>query len=96
MSVKGGLGGKLTMHGDDVGFHHRQMVPCCWCCWASLLDDGGGRERRLWIVDGAQIEHRHLPTFALGMTNPQQYFTIPHIIHMDSTGLHWIPLDFTI
>ncbi|EDR07079.1 uncharacterized protein LACBIDRAFT_328409 [Laccaria bicolor S238N-H82] len=24
-----------------------------------------------------------------------QYFTIPHIIHMDSTGFHWIPLDFT-
>ena len=24
-----------------------------------------------------------------------QYFTIPHIIHMDSTGFHWIPLDST-
>ncbi|EDR03410.1 uncharacterized protein LACBIDRAFT_331508 [Laccaria bicolor S238N-H82] len=23
------------------------------------------------------------------------YFTIPHIIHMDSTGFHWIPLDST-
>ena len=24
-----------------------------------------------------------------------QYFTLPHIIHMDSTGLHWTPLDST-
>ncbi|EDR02213.1 uncharacterized protein LACBIDRAFT_332558 [Laccaria bicolor S238N-H82] len=22
-----------------------------------------------------------------------QYFTIPHAIHMDSTGFHWTPLD---
>ena len=47
------------------------VVPCCQCCWASLLDDGGGRERRLWIVDGAQIEHRPLLMFAVGVTNPQ-------------------------
>ena len=33
-------------------------------------DDGGGRERMLWIVDGAQIEHQHLPTFTLGVTKP--------------------------
>ncbi|EDR01843.1 uncharacterized protein LACBIDRAFT_332878 [Laccaria bicolor S238N-H82] len=25
----------------------------------------------------------------------KQYFTIPHIIHMDSTGFHWLPLDST-
>ncbi|KIK04607.1 hypothetical protein K443DRAFT_92808 [Laccaria amethystina LaAM-08-1] len=25
-----------------------------------------------------------------------QYFTLPHIIHMDSSGLQWTPLDFTI
>ena len=25
----------------------------------------------MWIVDGAQIKHRRLPTFALGMTNSQ-------------------------
>ena len=34
-------------------------------------DDGGGRERMLWIVDGAQIEHQCLLMFALGMTNAQ-------------------------
>ena len=26
----------------------------------------------MWIVDRAQIEHRRLPTFALGVTNPQR------------------------
>ncbi|EDR13059.1 uncharacterized protein LACBIDRAFT_322478 [Laccaria bicolor S238N-H82] len=25
----------------------------------------------------------------------RQYFTIPHIIHMDSTGFHWLPLAST-
>ena len=36
-----------------------------------LVVDGGGSERTLWIVDPTQIEHRRLPTFALGVTNPQ-------------------------
>ena len=31
----------------------------------------------------------------LDMTRHGQYFTTPHAIHMDSSGLHWIPLDFT-
>ena len=35
------------------------------------MDDGGGRGRAVWIVDGAQIEHRHLPTFALGVTSAE-------------------------
>ena len=30
-----------------------------------------------------------------GIHQCTQYFTIPHIIHMDSTGLHWTPLDST-
>ena len=55
-------------------------VKRCDCqkidAWSSsrhpgFVVEGGGRERRLWIVDGAPIEHRRLPTFALGMTSPQ-------------------------
>ena len=59
------------MHGDNVGCHHGQVMLHCQCRWASFLDGSGGAGRVLWIVDGTQIKHQHLPMFALGMTRPE-------------------------
>ena len=52
----------LSPSGDNAWSSSRRL---------GFVVDGSGRERRLWIFDGAQIKHWHLPTFALGMTNPQ-------------------------
>ena len=40
------------------------------------------------------VKKRTLQTLVMTKSR-HQYFTIPHIIHMDSTGFHWIPLDST-
>ena len=70
---KDGGDGGLTY----CGRRQRQALsPSDDDAWSSsrrlgLVVDGGGRERTLWIVDRAQIKHRRLPTFALGVTNPQ-------------------------
>ena len=70
MSAMGRDREQLTVQGDNIGHYHDQMMLCCWCCWASFMD-GGGAGRVLGIIDGAQIEHGHLPTFALGVTSTE-------------------------
>ena len=71
--MKDGGDGGLTYCGQR---QRQALSPSDDDAWSSsrrlgLMVDGGGGERTLWIVDPAQIEHRRLPTFALGVTNPQ-------------------------
>ena len=58
------------MNGDDNVCHHRQATGrrCCRWAFAQMVVVV---EEELLSVDGIQIEHQHLPMFALGMTSPQ-------------------------
>ena len=61
------MGDSPIVDSNNIKRCHRQTTTHC----LGLVVDGGGRERTLWIVDRAQIEHRRLLMFALGVTNPQ-------------------------
>ena len=39
--AKGNKWQGLTVHADSIECCHHQMTPCCWCHWASFVDDGG-------------------------------------------------------
>ena len=58
------------MNGDDNVRRRRQATGCRCRCWA-FARMVVVVEEELLSVDGVQIEHRRLPTFALGVTSPQ-------------------------
>ena len=84
-----GEGSLLPSIGRWLLFGGRPLPQLFFGGWPPLLAFGG----------------THLPPSVPPSASPQafnslnlsgQYFTIPHIIYMDSTGLHWTSLDFTI
>ena len=84
-------------------------VDCGWCWWggghcglslcAFLIVHSWvhGYLARMSQTDLSDVVALQSPTLnkLLALKHIRQYFTIPHIIHMDSTGFHWTPLDST-
>ena len=55
--------------------------PCCSNAALQAFTNGIGRPRCNAHSQAAVVEQQ------------VEVFTLPHVIHMDSTGLHWTPLD---